>query len=88
MPPANLQKPYTIEGTVLESDEVTPAPSAMVTVTNLTRGGEETVTSKENGDYLVDLANYTNGYAHLDSIKVYVVRGGDIAIVYTTVILE
>jgi len=86
--PLDTFESYSIYGTVFESDRVTPAPNATVIVRNDTKGTSEETTSNEHGHFLVDLANYTGGYSHGDTIAVPTTRGGDYGIAYTTVILE
>ena len=65
-----LVEPYTIYGTVLDDDNVTPRTGVSLTMKNLTTG--ETITGSTNslGQFSINCADFTSGYSDGDYVLV------------------
>jgi len=67
--------PYIINGTCKDEDE-SIISSVTVVASNITNSEKITTTTNASGQYILDLANLTNGYTTGDSIIIYIRSNG------------
>jgi len=69
------QEPYIINGTVYQSDGITPSSGNLVKLFNETTGEVQEFITNSSGQYVFDCGNFTKGYTEGDYIKV--IAAGD-----------
>jgi len=72
-----IYTPFPIDGTVYDTDGSTVRPNAIVVILYTTTEERLSTTTDDNGQFILDISNFTSGYSNNDKLQITATYGSE-----------